>query len=262
MPSEMAEQAGIGEKKKGKRLWWIKLPKDFFTSNNVIKKMRKLPGGDTYVVITLKLLLLALDNDFRIYYEGVEDTFAKDIALTLDESAEAVEVTLRMLIAQGWIVEESSDVLLSPKSQEMAGSEAESAERMRRKRLRDKEIALSLPSQCAHNVQECDENVTLEKRREEKRRPENREMQERKDLPTLCPDAFLGGKTKVSPSFDEVRQFAENSRFYALSPDDFYSTFSSQGWTVDGQEITDWISLYVSLEGMYRRNGEGGEDDG
>lgn len=253
MPSEMAEQAGVGEKKKGKRLWWIKLPKDFFTSNNVIKKMRKLPGGDTYVVITLKLLLLALDNDFRIYYEGVEDTFAKDIALTLDESAEAVEVTLRMLIAQGWIVEESSDVLMSPKSLEMAGSESESAKRVRDYRERIKtENSNLLPLH-------CNENVTLEKRREEKRRKENREMQERKDLPTLCPDAFLGGKPKVSPSFDEVRQFAENSRFYALSPDDFYSTFSSQDWIVDGQEITDWISLYVTLEGFCRN---GGENDG
>ena len=66
------EMYGSEPKKKGKRLWWLKLPKDFFTSNNVIKKMRKLPGGDTYVVITLKLLLLSLDNDFRIYYEGVE----------------------------------------------------------------------------------------------------------------------------------------------------------------------------------------------
>ena len=99
-PREMAE-AYEAKKKKGKRLWWLKLPKDFFTSNNVIKKMRKLPGGDTYVVITLKLLLLSLDNDFRIYYEGVEDTFPKDIALTLDESPEAVEVTLRMLLQQG-----------------------------------------------------------------------------------------------------------------------------------------------------------------
>ena len=84
-------------------------------------------------------------------------------------------------------------------------------------------------------------------------------MQERKDLPALCPDAFLGGKPRVSPPFDEVRQFAENSRFYALSPDDFYSTFSSQDWAVGGQEITDWKALYLALEGFCRN---GGENDG
>ena len=161
-PREMAE-AYEAKKKKGKRLWWLKLPKDFFTSNNVIKKMRKLPGGDTYVVITLKLLLLSLDNDFRIYYEGVEDTFPKDIALTLDESPEAVEVTLRMLLQQGWLVQEDPETIFAPKSQEIAGSETPDAGRKRLKRLNDKEITL-LPSG------QCPENVLLEKRREEKSR--------------------------------------------------------------------------------------------
>lgn len=251
MPSEMAEQAGVGEKKKGKRLWWIKLPKDFFTSNNIIKKMRKLPGGDTYVVITLKLLLLALDNEFRIYYEGVEDTFAKDIALTLDESAEAVDVTLRMLIAQGWIVEESSDVLMAPKSLEMAGSESESAKRVRdyRERIKNENPNL-LPLH-------CNQNVTLEKKREEKRRKENREMQERKDLPTLCPDAFLEGKPKVNPLLSEIQEYASQLHFHVVSPDDFYSTFSSQDWIAEGKEITDWKALYLALEGFCRNGGEG-----
>ena len=171
-PSEVMNDY-MAKKKKGKRLWWLKLPKDFFTSNNVIKKMRKLPGGDTYVVITLKLLLLSLDNDFRIYYEGIEDTFPKDIALTLDESPEAVEFTLRMLLQQGWIVEEFADVLMSPKSQELAGSESESAKRVRdyRERIKGEDSAL-LPLH-------CNENVTLEKRREEKSR--SREEGEQED---------------------------------------------------------------------------------
>lgn len=251
-PREMAE-AYEAKKKKGKRLWWLKLPKDFFTSNNVIKKMRKLPGGDTYVVITLKLLLLSLDNDFRIYYEGVEDTFPKDIALTLDESPEAVEVTLRMLLQQGWIVEESADVLVSPKSQELAGSESESAKRVRdyRERIKSEESTL-LPLH-------CNENVTLEKRREEKSRKEIEEMLEGKDLASLYPDAFLEGKPKASPSISEVRGRAAIARFYAISPEDFFEIFSSRDWTVDGKEITDWACLYLCLESMARKEPEGAE---
>ena len=146
------EQMGEGPfkaPKKGKRLWWLKLPKDFFTTNSVIKKMRRMPGGDTYVVVTLKILLLALDHqDFRIYYEGVEDTFVKDIALTLDETEESVAGALRVLISQGWIVQEDEETLYSAKTEEMAGSESDSAARMRLKRERDKELALTAPSQC------------------------------------------------------------------------------------------------------------------
>lgn len=251
-PSEVMNDY-MAKKKKGKRLWWLKLPKDFFTSNNVIKKMRKLPGGDTYVVITLKLLLLSLDNDFRIYYEGIEDTFPKDIALTLDESPEAVEFTLRMLLQQGWIVEESADVLMSPKSQELAGSESESAKRVRdyRERIKGEDSAL-LPLH-------CNENVTLEKRREEKSRKEIEEMLEGKDLASLYPDAFLEGKPKASPSISEVRGRAAIARFYAISPEDFYEIFSSRDWTAGGKEITDWACLYLCLESMARKESEGAE---
>lgn len=250
-PREMAE-AYEAKKKKGKRLWWLKLPKDFFTSNNVIKKMRKLPGGDTYVVITLKLLLLSLDNDFRIYYEGVEDTFPKDIALTLDESPEAVEVTLRMLLQQGWLVQEDPDTIYAPKSQEIAGSETPDAGRMRIKRLNDKELALKAPEQCS-NI------VTLEKRREEKSRKEIEEMLEGKDLASLYPDAFLEGKPKASPSISEIRGRAAIARFYAISPEDFFEIFSSRDWTVGGKEITDWACLYLCLESMARKESEGAE---
>lgn len=248
-PTQAARDAYAGKERKGKRLWWLKLPKDFFTSNNVIKKMRKLPGGDTYVVITLKLLLLSLDNDFRIYYEGVEDTFPKDIALTLDESPEAVEVTLRMLLQQGWLVQEDDDTIFAPKSQEIAGSETPDAGRMRLKRLNDKELALNAPEHCSNNV-------TLEKRREEKSRKEIEEMLEGKDITALFPEAFIGGKPRSSPSISEVRGRAYTSGFYAVSPEDFYGIFSSQDWTVRGKEITDWACLYLCLESMARNTEE------
>ena len=234
--------------KKGKRLWWLKLPKDFFTSNNVIKKMRRLPGGDTYVVVTLKILLLALDHNFRIYYEGVEDTFIKDIALTLDETEESVAGALRVLIQQGWIVQEDEETLYSVKTEEMAGSESESAKRVRayREKIKNEEVA-SLPLH-------CNENVTLEKRREEKKRAEKEEMQEEEDLTALCPMAFAEGKPRVNPTLSEVRKKAERSGFYALSPEDFFDRFSSTEWVVDGKEITDWGCLYLTLEGIVRRD--------
>lgn len=257
-PSEVMNDY-MAKKKKGKRLWWLKLPKDFFTSNNVIKKMRKLPGGDTYVVITLKLLLLSLDNDFRIYYEGVEDTFPKDIALTLDESPEAVEVTLRMLLQQGWLVQEAPETIFAPKSQEIAGSEGESAKRMRAKRLADKELDILPASQCAHNVQICNKDVTLEKRREEKSRKEIEEMLEGKDLKTLFPDAFACGKPKASPSLQEIQEKAASLSFHAIPPESFHGYFNALGWTVNGSEITDWLCLYIGVEGMARRKQEGAE---
>ena len=252
MPSEMA--ADYEEKKrKEKKYYFLKLTSSFF-KDKAIKKLRKLPGGDTYALITLEIFLEALENNSRLYYDGIEDTFAKELALAINESPEAVQVAVDFLLSCGWLVEETDDTYYTPKGAEMSGQMSARTERRHRAQ------ADKLTAECPQDVRMVTADVRNIRNRNTDRNRNIEGLLREKDLPALCPDAFLGGKPKVSPSFDEVRQFAENSRFYALSPDDFYSAFSSQDWTVDGQEITDWISLYVSLEGMYRRNGEGGEE--
>lgn len=260
MPSEMAEQAGVGKKNLEPRYYFLKLPTGFF-QDKIMRKLRRLPGGELYTIIALKILLLGATSDSRIYYDGIEKTFAEEIALSIDEDSIATNVVIEFLISCGWLVQESRNVLFAEKSKELTESISARTERWRRQKEKEAmaKIAASLPEDCRKIAADC-HNVATEEEVEEEVEKEKEGLLREKDLPTLCPDAFLGGKPKVSPSFDEVRQFAENSRFYALSPDDFYSAFSSQDWTVDGQEITDWISLYVSLEGMYRRNGEGGEE--
>lgn len=42
---------------KTKRFWWLKLRDDFF-DQAVIKKLRRMAGGDTYTIIYLKMQLL------------------------------------------------------------------------------------------------------------------------------------------------------------------------------------------------------------
>ena len=66
--------------KSTKRYYWIKLKQDFFGQKE-IKKLRKLPGGDTLTIIFLKLQLLSLNNNGIIYFDGIENSFEKEIAL-------------------------------------------------------------------------------------------------------------------------------------------------------------------------------------
>ena len=61
----------------GKRYYWLKLPDDFFRQKP-IKKLRKIAGGDTYTIIYLKMLLIAMKQDGRLYFEGVEDDSTKN----------------------------------------------------------------------------------------------------------------------------------------------------------------------------------------
>ncbi len=118
----------------GKRYYWLKLPDDFFRQKP-IKKLRRIAGGDTYTIIYLKMLLVSLKNEGKLFFDGVEENFTEEIALELDEEEENVKVTVQFLMAQGLLqlIDESEYELTE--CSRMVGSESASAERMRR--LRD-----------------------------------------------------------------------------------------------------------------------------
>lgn len=122
----------------GKRYYWLKLPDDFFRQKP-IKKLRRIAGGDTYIIIYLKMLLVSLKNEGKLFFDGVEENFTEEIALELDEEEENVKVTVQFLMAQGLLqlIDESEYELTE--CSRMVGSESASAERMRR--LRDKKTS-------------------------------------------------------------------------------------------------------------------------
>lgn len=115
-----------------KKYYWLKLPADFFQSKQ-IKKLRRIAGGDTYTIIYLKMLLKSLQDEGRLYYEGVEDSFADEIALDIDENPDDVKVTVQFLMSSGLMTDNGSEAMLE-QMPAMIGSETASAERKRRQR--------------------------------------------------------------------------------------------------------------------------------
>lgn len=121
-----------------KRYYWLKLPEDFFR-DKAIKKLRSIAGGDTYTIIYLKMLLKSLANDGHLYFEGIEDSIAEEIALDIDEQADDVQVAMNFLISKGLMICTDSEVELM-RLDEMIGSESESAKRVRKMRNKEKAI--------------------------------------------------------------------------------------------------------------------------
>lgn len=115
-----------------KRYYWLKLKEDFFR-DKAIKKLRRIAGGDTYTIIYLKMLLLSMKDDGRIFLEGVEDTIAEEIALEIDEDYDNVKITINYLISVGLIDICEDDIILN-QIPTMTGSECDSASRVRKYR--------------------------------------------------------------------------------------------------------------------------------
>ena len=118
-------------------LFWLKLPKDFFRQKE-IKKLRTIAGGDTYTIIYLKLLLLSLENSGRLFYESLEETFAEELALIIDEDPKNVELTLNYLLSTGLMEAYSASETFLTRIPEMTGKETDKAAIMRRIREKEK----------------------------------------------------------------------------------------------------------------------------
>lgn len=157
-----------------KRYYWMRFHSDFFNSKR-IKKLRKLAGGDTFTIIYLKILLLAIKTDGIIAFTGLEEDFADELALDIDEDPENVKVTLTYLLNTG-LAETSDNVsYYFPYAVANVGSEGASAKRVRDYRKRQ---AL----QCNNSVTERKE---IENRDREEIEIEERKGKERKESDAL-----------------------------------------------------------------------------
>lgn len=116
-----------------KRYYWLKFQHDFFNQKE-IKKLRKIAGGDTYTIIYLKMQLLSLKNNGVLYYDGVEESFAEELALDIDEDVDNVRFTIMFLQKYGMIEEHEPNEFTLPDAVNNIGSETASTIRSRRHR--------------------------------------------------------------------------------------------------------------------------------
>lgn len=122
-----------------KRYYWFKMEQSFFEQKE-IKYLRRLPGGDTYTIIYLKLILKSLENDGKIYYENIGDDYSQEWALEIEEDEKAVSFLVAFLINKGLMIDCGFDEFEITKTKSLVGSETASAERKRRQREREREL--------------------------------------------------------------------------------------------------------------------------
>ena len=236
-----------------KRYYWLKLPDDFFRQKP-IKKLRKIAGGDTYTVIYLKMLLISLKNDGKLYFDGVEDNFCEELALELDEEEENVKVTVQFLMAQDLLklIDESEYELTE--CSRMVGSESASAERMRR--LRDKKT-----SQCDIGVTQLLHLSDVEKEIEKDKEKDNKyicpEVNSGQPQPKVEIEPVVENRTKVEiePSCSKAELKVETEPAQAdvfiklplINGDDFLVT---KDYVKELKDLYPAVDVEQALRGM------------
>lgn len=118
-----------------RRFYWLKLPEDFFR-RGYIRRLRNREGGDRLVLIYLELLLSALKTEGLLPAEG---DLSEELALELYEDETEVQTLLNYLSEYGKLTNETDAEYHLTDCDELIGSEADSAHRVRDYRRREKE---------------------------------------------------------------------------------------------------------------------------
>ena len=162
-----------------KRYYWLKLKEDFFADIRM-KRLRKISTGGTYTIIYLKLLLLSLRDEGKLYFEKVDETFIKELALVIDETEDDIALTLQYLERVGLLEVVSEDEYFLTELPNLIGSETGWASKKRQYRKQIKQLTdRTMSSACLTDVrQDIEKDIDIEKEIEG-------EEKNRKHSPTL-----------------------------------------------------------------------------
>ena len=242
-----------------KRYYWLKLPKNFFTTKE-IKKLRNIAGGDTYTVIYLKMALLSINNGGKLFYDGIEKEFASEIALELDEDVENVKVTINYLQSVGLLEYVAADEMLLTDVPTMIGSETASTIRSRNSRNNKKTL-------------QCNTNATISNTEIERDIEKDKEIGKEREVKVnyqLIADMY--NDTCVSfpklCTLSEVRKKAIKARLRVYTVEDFKTLFTkaeassflkgsnNRNWSANFDWLIKDSNMAKVLEGNYDDKGK------
>lgn len=244
-----------------KKYYWIRLKTDFFKSL-AMKKLRRIAGGDTYTIIYLKLQLLSADTEGVLYYEGIENSFAEEIASLLDEDEDNVKITLQFLESVGLLEQKSADEYLLTEVPFIVGSETDKAQLMRAKRARDKQKLLESGNNVTAELPPVTECYTEREKEKEKR--ESKEEKSRVDYELI---ARMYNDTCVSfphlTTLSDARKKAIKARlnkytiedlqraFELAEASDFLKGNNGRNWSANFDWIIKDTNIAKILDGNY-----------
>lgn len=110
-------------KSKTKIYYWLKFDKHFFDNLFIKRLLRNFPGGSDMIIIYIRLMLEAIENDCIIDYEGTFDSYAEELALRLEVSEEQINMALAYFVKCGVIQIDNDGNTHYPQAKALLGQE-------------------------------------------------------------------------------------------------------------------------------------------
>ena len=230
-----------------KKYFWLKLKDDFF-DEKYIKALRRLPQGDSLVIVYLKMQLKSLKTEGIIKYEQILPDAISELAMVLDEDEHVVRLAVEAMIKFGIVERWENQTFYMVAMQQLIGSETASAARVRKHReLKNKQENKALPPasgtgalHCNTPVTKCNTEIDIEKDIEIDTDTE-KEIEIEKKKKSKTSSRF------TPPTLDEVIDYC-NERLNGVDAERFIDYYTSNGWKVGKNPMKDWKAAVRTWE--------------
>ena len=221
--------------------------------------MKRQKNGKDMQIIYLRMLLLSLDNQGYIHYQGIYDSIEEELAEEFDESTELVKITIEFLVSNNMIVrsnDKDQESYYIPEAIENVGKECDSAERVRQYRNRK---AL----QCNGDVTQGNASVTTcntDKIKDKSKVREDKELDNTlynsltlKEGETPPPPAGAGGASPFT--LMDCRQCADEGKvnLSANGIAAFYSRMEKDNWKIKDEPVENLLKAMRGFAKNHKR---------
>ena len=153
-----------------KNKYWLKFYKDFLKSPQM-KVIRKMPNGTDYLILYISLMLESVETVGHLRLNETIPYNDDMIASITDTNIDVVRTGMKLFEELGMIQILPDKTIFLPEVPGLTGKESESAERVRKYRLKQKEKLKMLQcnvdvTACNDDVQKCNDNIEKENKEE------------------------------------------------------------------------------------------------
>jgi predicted phage replisome organizer len=144
-----------------KRYYWLRLQEDFFERDE-IKILEGMPNGKDYIIFYMKLLLKSISTDGILVFNCCIPFTPEMLSSITGTNIDTVKVAVNTFIQLGLMERWDDGKLFMIATQNMIGSEGESAQRVRALREREKNKKEVKLLQCNAEVTKSNTDIDIE----------------------------------------------------------------------------------------------------
>lgn len=202
----MEEETKVERKK-----YWLKLDKDFLKSPQM-KVIRNMPNGKDYIIFYLSLMLESVETVGHLRFTSLVPYNADMLASVTDTNVDIAEKAIKIFCELGMMQIFDDGTIFMTEVPKITGKECESAERVRKYRLKQQEESKRM-LQCNDDVTKCNAYIEEEKDKDKNKKITNNNKKE--DLIKLLEtNEYFSTNEKLKETLEQWLDYKKERKEY------------------------------------------------